>query len=76
MIPLITFACALVALIVIAMFTGCRFAPPPSQNPLNPPVAPVGSEKNKISLPLYTIEPPDVLEVDAIKIVPKSATHK
>ncbi len=33
---------------------------------------PVGSENSKISLPHYVIEPPDILEIDAIKVVPKA----
>lgn len=37
-----------------------------------PPVAPdVPKELNKVSLPLYDIAPPDVLLVDAIRVVPR-----
>jgi protein involved in polysaccharide export with SLBB domain len=32
----------------------------------------VATEQSKVSLPLYTIEPPDVLEIDAVKLVPKA----
>ena len=33
---------------------------------------PVASELNKVAMPLYRIEPPDTLEIDALKIVPKN----
>jgi polysaccharide biosynthesis/export protein len=38
-----------------------------------PPEAP--RELNKVILPLYTIEPPDILAIDAINVVPKSPYH-
>ncbi len=57
------------------LLSGCRFhdAPPHAseafaQANLNP----VGHDGDKVSLPPYVIEPPDILEVDAIKVVPKS----
>jgi polysaccharide export outer membrane protein len=36
-----------------------------------PPVAEVPRELAKISLPAYVIEPPDILLIDAVKVVPK-----
>ncbi len=36
-----------------------------------PGVEPVGSEKSMVALPTYQIEPPDILEIDALKVVPK-----
>ena len=55
-----------------ALLTGCRiFAPPPVMTPPPPSSEPVGHETNMVSLPTYIIEPPDILEVNAIKVVPK-----
>jgi polysaccharide export outer membrane protein len=34
--------------------------------------APVPKELNKVSLPTYVIEPPDILLVDAVRVIPKS----
>jgi len=56
-------------------------AAPTLQPPLPPgpdgitPVSDIPVEKNMVSLPPYRIEPPDILLIDAIKIVPK-APHK
>ena len=36
------------------------------------PPAPVANEHTMVSLPDYVIEPPDILEIDMLKIVPKS----
>lgn len=44
--------------------------PPPAALP--PPGPGVPIEKFKVSLPTYRIEPPDILYIDAIKIVPRS----
>jgi polysaccharide export outer membrane protein len=52
---------------------------PPMSAPPSPVAAvtdeAVPSEQNKCSLPTYVIEPPDILLIDAVKIVPK-APHK
>ncbi|HEV2968460.1 MAG TPA: polysaccharide biosynthesis/export family protein [Pirellulales bacterium] len=68
----------LIAFLAGGLANGCRFigdrpaeAPLPSA-PAGPPLAPIASEQNKVSLPPYIIEPPDILEVDAIKVVPKA----
>ena len=37
--------------------------------------APVPTEKSKSSLPSYVIEPPDILLIDAVRIVPKPPYH-
>jgi polysaccharide export outer membrane protein len=37
-----------------------------------PPFQHVPIEKSKISLPTYRVEPPDILLIDAVKIVPKA----
>jgi protein involved in polysaccharide export with SLBB domain len=56
---------------------GCRGGPsechdcqPPRFDPCNLPGAPVPKELNKVSLPPYVIETPDVLMIDAIRVVP------
>ncbi|HEV3417023.1 MAG TPA: polysaccharide biosynthesis/export family protein [Pirellulales bacterium] len=55
---------------------GCRnfnsrteVSPPP---PFLDPSQQVPLEKTKVSLPPYRVEPPDILLIDAVKIVPKS----
>ena len=40
-----------------------------------PPEGPSPRELTKISLPTYVIEPPDVLLIDAVKVVPKPPYH-
>jgi polysaccharide export outer membrane protein len=35
------------------------------------PPAPVARELEKVSLPLYVVEPPDILLIDALRVVPK-----
>lgn len=53
----------------IAALSGCRTA-----QPLRAPVLPpdVPRELSKVVLPIYTIEPPDILVIEAIHVVPKS----
>ena len=46
--------------------------PPGQTAPLLPPVQQVPLEKSKVSLPTYRVEPPDILLIDAVKIVPKA----
>ena len=63
------------ALALIAALTGCRAthphqAPPDGSEFLPPPEMP--RELSKVVLPTYTIEPPDILVVEAIHIVPRS----
>jgi polysaccharide export outer membrane protein len=62
----------LAAMLAVGALPGCHFTSTPAPDPLMPPPQPVGSEQSKVSLPLYTIEPPDILEVNAIKVVPKA----
>ena len=38
-------------------------------------MASVPTEKDKSTLPTYVIEPPDILLIDAVKLVPKSPYH-
>jgi len=63
----------LCVLIAAALFMGCRTVqharPPQSAPPLSPDVP---KELSKVVLPLYTVEPPDILVVEAINVVPRS----
>jgi polysaccharide export outer membrane protein len=60
---------ALVFLAVVAIGnTGCRLVQPQPHSVSQD----VPRELNKAILPTYTIEPPDVLTIDAINIVPKA----
>lgn len=43
---------------------------PPKFNPCNIADAPVPKELNKVSLPPYVIETPDILLIDAIRVIP------
>jgi polysaccharide export outer membrane protein len=47
-------------------------AAPPGVGPWKPSVP---TEKDKSSLPTYVIEPPDILLIDAVKVVPKPPYH-
>jgi polysaccharide export outer membrane protein len=42
---------------------------------VRPEATPVPTEKSKSSLPSYVIEPPDILLIDAVRIVPKAPYH-
>jgi polysaccharide biosynthesis/export protein len=48
---------------------------PQAQPGVTPWVASVPTEKDKSTLPNYIIEPPDILLIDAVKLVPKSPYH-
>ncbi len=50
-------------------------AHPQAEPGVTPWVASVPTEKDKSTLPTYTIEPPDILMIDAVKLVPKSPYH-
>jgi len=71
------------ALVLLAMLmgtTGCTaFMAPRDPFPATPPGAPVGSsiprELDKVTLPRYVVEPPDILLIEGVKLVPKSP-HK
>jgi polysaccharide biosynthesis/export protein len=71
---------AVAALAALAGATGCgtihnakneRYCcKPPDFNCCTIPNTPVPKELNKISLPPYVVETPDVLQIDAIRIIP------
>jgi polysaccharide export outer membrane protein len=50
-------------------------AHPQAQPGVTPWVPSVPTEKDKSTLPAYTIEPPDILLVDAVKLIPKAPYH-
>lgn len=60
-------------LLAVAVLVGCRTAHqsgPRHSVPQLPPDVP--RELSKVVLPVYTVEPPDILVVEAIHVVPKS----
>src|SRR5438067_7518926 len=65
---------------MLAASGGCTaFLEPRDPYPVTPPepspTSPVPRELDMVSLPAYVIEPPDILFLTAVKIVPK-APHK
>ena len=62
-------------LAVLSVSTGCQTVINPYDARIEPPVpeaiAP-GREMSKVSLPAYRIEPPDVISIEMLKLVPKS----
>jgi polysaccharide biosynthesis/export protein len=61
-----------VGLVVVAAALGCRAAHPQMPPGALLPPSDMPRELAKVSLPTYTVEPPDILVVEAIHIVPKS----
>lgn len=68
---------AIVAAAAMSVLCGCRSfdgyhapASPSVASPMAPP-----SERAKVSLPAYRIEPPDLLQVDVLKLVPLPPYH-
>ena len=59
------------ALVVLATLAGCRMTRNQVLMAKMPPEGPSPRELTKISLPTYVIETPDVLLIDAVKVVPK-----
>jgi protein involved in polysaccharide export with SLBB domain len=60
----------------LAASSGCTtFFGPTNSFPITPsdpsPMSPVPRELDKVSLPPYVIEPPDILMINAVKVVPK-----
>jgi polysaccharide biosynthesis/export protein len=64
---------------LLASAPGCHFVPNAPPPPSPPPCVPVQQsaprELTKVILPPYRIEPPDVLQIDAIRVVPKFPYH-
>jgi polysaccharide export outer membrane protein len=68
---------SLVMAAAVMASTGCTaFMAPRQPIPVTPPEAPptstVPRELEKVTLPRYVIEPPDILLIEGIKLVPKS----
>lgn len=66
----------LLVLAIALASSGCRFVnhsaqEPVAEAPVGPPPAYVPTEPNPVALPPYVIEPPDILDINAIKVVPK-----
>jgi polysaccharide export outer membrane protein len=66
------------ALLLVLSSTGCRtwwgLRPVPGKAVGAEPRF-VPAEKNMVSLPSYTIEPPDIVLIDALRIIPKAPFH-
>ncbi|HEX2474211.1 MAG TPA: polysaccharide biosynthesis/export family protein [Lacipirellulaceae bacterium] len=65
-----------VALVAISSLSGCSgFLEPREPYPITPPepspMSTVPRELDKVSLPRYVIEPPDILMINAYKVVPR-----
>jgi polysaccharide export outer membrane protein len=77
--------CLVFALALISVAGGCHtaqigsrtWAPPKScvEPPVAMPPPEIARELAKISFPDYIIEPPDILLIDAVKVVPKPPYH-
>jgi protein involved in polysaccharide export with SLBB domain len=70
------FAAVTVVCLAVVVTSGCTaFLEPREPYPITPPEAspnsPVPRELDMVSLPPYVIEPPDILMINAVKIVPK-----
>jgi polysaccharide biosynthesis/export protein len=59
-------------LLIIAAHAGCKVAQHHVIDPSLLPPPDMPRELSKVVLPVYTIEPPDILVIEAIHIVPKS----
>jgi polysaccharide export outer membrane protein len=65
----------MVVMLTVAPLVGCQFTHPHhhafyvAQH--NPPPPDIPKELSKVALPVYTVEPPDILVIEAINIVPK-----
>ena len=66
---------ALAAVLLLTAGGGCRLTRNQVLMAKLPPEGPSPRELTKISLPTYVIEPPDVLLIDAVKVVPKPPYH-
>ncbi|HVU88635.1 MAG TPA: hypothetical protein VHD36_15045, partial [Pirellulales bacterium] len=67
--------CVSLAVLVLAAAGGCRLTRSQVLMSQLPAEGPSPRELTKISLPTYVIEPPDVLLIDAVKVVPKPPYH-
>ena len=72
---------SLCALALLVSGWGCQAVVSKPEPRLKGPQAPpefgecVPTEKDKSSLPPYTVEPPDILVIEAIRVVPKPPYH-
>jgi len=65
--------CVLLALGAAAGMTGCQITSGPSSHTPPPPMVPESTPKElqKVILPEYVIEPPDVLAISVVTLIPK-----
>ncbi len=63
---------ALMAAGLVLLLTGCRTINPydPKLEPPLPEAIQPAREMNKVSLPAYRIEPPDVIQIEMLKLIP------
>lgn len=61
----------------MAALAGCHHVPPrePGLAQMVPEESVLPRELCKVTLPTYTVEPPDILLIDAVKVVPKKPYH-
>src|SRR5262245_11570727 len=69
----------LLTLAVLSVTCGCHYHPkreaPPPFDPIPPQAGLLPRELNKTVLPIYTIEPPDILVIEGLHILPKAPYH-
>ena len=80
MTKLLHFGAAAAVCLVLAASSGCTaFLEPREPYPITPPepspYSAVPRELDMVSLPPYVIEPPDILMINAVKVVPKPPHH-
>ena len=70
---------SLLCVVVFGAACGCHYVPkreaPPPLDPVPPQAGLLPRELNKTVLPIYTIEPPDILVIEALHILPKAPYH-
>ncbi|HZL90631.1 MAG TPA: polysaccharide biosynthesis/export family protein [Pirellulaceae bacterium] len=69
----------LLTITVLGVICGCHYHPkreaPPPFDPIPPQAGFLPRELNKTVLPIYTIEPPDILVIEGLHILPKAPYH-
>ena len=69
---------AIAGCVATLLLAGCQTLGPEKYGPpvnVIPPQSNVPRELSKVTLPPYIIEPPDILTIDAVRILPKSPYH-
>jgi polysaccharide biosynthesis/export protein len=68
-------ACCWAVVAILALSSGCRAIDRPEQTAAVPGSPSLPRELRKTVLPAYVIEPPDILNIDALHVVPKQPYH-